>query len=205
VQIRLTDDGKATASPHSRLWQLTLLFLVVLPFLPEIVIYAVSALAKTNGCQIEAKSPCVVAGTSVSAIIVAGLDASLLRGAGFAEGISAVWLALCYVVINWGWSRALSRLLLALAVTIIFAFLPYLAPMLAIMNLVNPYCHPNAGGVGPCWIFGENVGSAAHETVSARWFMFIGAPIALGVFCVYVIVTVVIRIISARRAVRPAE
>jgi len=197
--------AQANVSSHQRLWRLAVLLLVLLPFLPEIVIYAVSALAKINGCQVDAKSPCVIGGVSVSATIAAGLEAGLLRGAGFAAGISAVWLALCYVAVNLGWSRVLSRLLLAFAVTIIFAFLPYLGPMLAILNLVNPSCHPNEGGVGPCWIFGQNVGSAAHESVSAIWLIFAGAPITLGTLCVYVIVTIIIRVVSARRAVTPAE
>lgn len=194
------------STQHSRrlLWRLLLILLVVLPFLPEIAIYLVSALAEAGGCKPGETWVCLIAGTPVSDVIVAALEFGLVVSAGFGVGGAAVWLALCYLLVTLGWARLASRLSLAFVIMLIFAFGPYFGPMLALGNLVNPNCHPNEGGVGPCVIFGGDVGSPAHETVTAPWLMFLGAPMALATFAVYVIVVIVVRVVSARRAASAA-
>ena len=80
-----------------------------------------------------------------------------------------------------------SRLMLAFSVSLIFAFVPYFGPMLSIGHLVNPNCSPNEGRVGPCVVYGGNVGSVAHDTVFLSWWVFRGAPVALAAFGLYVL------------------
>jgi hypothetical protein len=77
--------------------------------------------------------------------------------------------------------------------------------MLSIAHLENPNCHPNEGGVGPCLIYGGNVGSVAHDAVTLGWLVFAGAPIALGAYVIYVIVAIFIRLVSRRRGAPSVE
>jgi hypothetical protein len=55
---------------HSRLWRLTLVLFVALPFLPEIAIYVVAALAKIKGCNVDEKAVCVIGSVPMSDTIV---------------------------------------------------------------------------------------------------------------------------------------
>ena len=48
---------------HRHLWRLVLLLLVALPLLPEIMIYAIAALAKIKGCNVDDAKVCFIAGT----------------------------------------------------------------------------------------------------------------------------------------------
>jgi hypothetical protein len=178
---------------------------VIIPFLPEIVIWAVAAIAWTMGCQPDQKVPCLIGALPVSDVI--GL--ALQTGAGLAiAGVrsSAVWLVVihvavaawlvaCYLALMQGWARMPSRLLLGFAVALIFAFLPFFGPMLALANLVNENCRPNEGGVGSCMLFGGYVGgpdhSPAHDAVLMGWLAPHGALLALGIFGIYAIVVVV--------------
>jgi hypothetical protein len=187
---------------HRHLWRLALLLLVLLPFLPELAIYAATALAKMKGCAVDQKLACLIGPISVSGTIVWALETGLLRGASFSVGIAAAWLGLCYIVVSLGWAHMSSRLLLAFVVTVIFALLPYFGPMLALAHLVNPNCQPNEGGVGPCVIYGGHIGDAAHHAVTEPWLIFIGGPIAFGSFLVYVLVALVVRAAAAKREVR---
>lgn len=183
--------------PRRRWWRLALLLLVVLPFLPEIAIYAVGVLARIKGCVPDQKELCFIAGVNVSNVISRLLAVGLVIGSGFAGlGLAAVWLVICYLVVVRGWAGLAARLFLALLVTVMFALLPYLAPGFAIAPLVNANCQPNEGGVGSCVIFGGDI-SSAHHTVILPWLIFAGVPIALGTALVCAIVTAVIR---ARRA-----
>jgi hypothetical protein len=103
-----------------------------------------------------------------------------------------------------GWSRTRSRLLLGFAVALVFAVLPYFGPLLAIGNLVSDSCQPNEGGVGSCVMFGGYVGPA-HDAVRAGWLILAGAPIALGAFIIYAIITIIFRTLSAKRPVTPSQ
>jgi hypothetical protein len=208
--MQMKDEATVATSKHGaprRLWRIALLVLVVLPFLPEIAIYAAAALAKIMGCQLEQKAACAIGSLQISDVIAAALTAATFVGVGLAfYGIVALWLALCYFAVTKGWPHTPSRLLLALGIALVFAFLPYFGPMLAIADLENPNCQPNEGGVGPCVMFGGNVGSPAHDVVTVGWLIVVGAPIALAALVVYVIVLFVIRATAGRRsAARPAE
>ena len=124
---------------------------------------------------------------SVSTIIRLALEAGLLVGVSFGSGVVVVWLALCYVAITRGWTDLLSQLTLAFLVSLIFSFVPYFGPMMSIGHLDNPHCQPNEGGVGPCMMYGGDVGSIVHENVVLGWHVFIGAPVALGEFGAYLL------------------
>jgi hypothetical protein len=184
-----------------RLCRGALLLLVVLPLLPEVLIIAASAYAGAVGCQVDAKMACAVGPPSASEVIRTALRVAYLIGSKFADdNIVIAWLASCYLLIVLGWIRLSIRLLLALGATLIFGFLPYFGPMLAIYHLVNPFCHPNEGGVPPeCTIYGGDVGNAAHDAVRLGWKFFYGAPVALGAFAVFVILTLGARLVSRKR------
>ncbi|MCJ9706487.1 MULTISPECIES: hypothetical protein [unclassified Bradyrhizobium] len=175
---------------------------VVLPFVPELAILLTSLFAAISGCQPGTDAGCPI-GSSAAEIIRHALEASLLVGSRFGDGLAALWLAACCWLITLGWSRLWIRLLLALAVSLICAFVPYFGPMLSISYLVNPKCSPNEGGVGDCIVYGGDVGSVAHKVVSLGWRIIEGAPIAIGIFVVYAIVAALIERRSRRQGLRP--
>ena len=202
---------------HSRrhFWRLSFLLLVVVPFLPEMAIYVVAALAKAMGCQPDQKNACLIGSVPVSDVIAFALQI----GAGwivaawtngkvwfivFCIAIT-LWLIVCFVALTLGWPRTRSRLLLGFATALVFAVLPYFGPLLAIGNLLNQNCQANEGGVGPCMIFGGQVGIPAHDAVRAGWLVLAGAPIALGAFLIYAIIALVFRALSEKRAVTPVQ
>jgi hypothetical protein len=187
-------------SHRRRRWRLTVLLLVVFPFLPEILVSVVAAVAITKGCPIDAKTACVLLGVPVSRVISYLLTAGLFVAGGFVGlGLAAPWLVMCYFYITRGWAGLVARLALALSVTLIFALLPYLAPALAIAPLINAHCQPNEGGVGRCLMFGGDV-SGAHETIVLPWLITAGVPIAFGTAAVYAIVAAVVRSRAAKRS-----
>ena len=189
------------------------LLLVIIPFLPEILIWAAATIAELKGCQPDQKDACLIGTLPVSDIIAF----SLYLGAGLiiagvrasyvwlvvACGAMAGWLVACYAALILGWARVSSRLLLGFAVAAVFAFLPYFGPMLSVANLVNEHCRPNDGGVGACMMFGSYVGkpeaSPAHDAVMLGWLAPYGALLALAIFAVYAVVVIVIAIASAKR------
>jgi hypothetical protein len=177
------------------------LSLILLPLLPEVLILAASAYAGAVGCQIDSKMACAVGPPSATEIIRTALQAAYFIGSKFADdNIVLAWLASCYLLIILGWTRFSSRLLLALGASVIFGFLPYFGPILAIGPLVNPNCHPNEAGTPPeCIIYGGDVGNAAHDAVRLGWKFFYGAPVALGAFVVFVVLTLGARFVSRRR------
>jgi hypothetical protein len=178
-----------------------LLLLVLLPLLPEVLILAASTYAGAVGCQVDAKMACAVGPPSASEIIRKALQAAYFIGSEFADNnIVLAWLASCYVLIILGWTRLSSRLLLAFGVSLTLAFLPYFGPILSIGHLANPNCNPNEGGTPPgCTIYGGEVGNAAHDAVRLGWKFFYGAPVALGAFIVFVILTLGAHLVSKRR------
>jgi hypothetical protein len=183
------------------LWRGALLFLVLLPLLPEVLIVATSTYAGAVGCQVDSKMACAVGPPSASEIIRAALRAANFIGRKFADdNIVLAWLASSYFLIILGWTRLSSRLLLALGTSLILAFLPYFGPILAIGHLANSNCNPNEGGTPPeCTIYGGDVGYAAHDAIGLGWKFFYGAPVALGAFVVFAILTLVARFVSRRR------
>lgn len=187
-------------SRSQRRWRIALLGLVVVPFLPEIAFYATAGLAMLKGCAVEQKAACTIGPLSVADILANLLEAGLLIGGLFAFGGVVLWLGLCLVAVIGGWQRVWSRLLIGLAVSLVFAVLPYFAPMIAIGNFAHPQCQPNEGGVGPCVMFGDEVGSPAHESVVAGWFVFWGAPIAFAMLVIFAIVVIVLAVRGRRSA-----
>lgn len=195
--------AESNASLRRRFWRIVLLVLVVLPLLPEIVILTVSAIAELRGCHIGDETVCTIGSlSSVSSVIRLALEAGFLIGVSFSYGAAAVCLALCYVSITQGWMGFSSRLILAFSVSLTLAFVPYLGPMISIGHLENPNCHPNEGGVGPCIMYGGNVGSIVHNNIYLAWQVFWGVPVALGAFGLYVLFLLIARVALGRRATR---
>jgi hypothetical protein len=183
-------------------WRAALLLLVALPFVPELVILATSGLARLSGCDAGSDVVCRIGPSSAAAIIRNALEAGSIVGARFGDGLAAVWLAACCVLVTLGWSHLWSRLLLAFVIALVCAFVPYFGPMLSIDHLINPNCLPNEGGVGPCMIYGGNVGSVAHDAVRLGWRIIEGAPVALGIFVVYAVVAFGMYLYSKRKLSR---
>jgi hypothetical protein len=199
ANLRRSSDMASQSKERSRRWwRLALLLFVVLPFVPEITILAVTVIANAAGCEAGSKAVCKFGSLSTSSIVGLAVETGMMIGVGSGAGIVAAWLAVCYGFVTLGWSRLVSRLLVALVVSLVFAALPYLSPALSLVPLVNENCRPNEGGVGPCFIYGGDIGSVAHETVTLPWFMAQGALIALGAFVVYVIIAVILRIMPKR-------
>jgi len=169
-----------------RRWRSVLLLLVGLPFLPEIVTILVSGFAYISGCNVADRTACATGDVVLSDVIRAALKVGTAVGVIFANGLAAIWLALCYFAIMRGWRYLVSRLGLALIVSLIFAFLPYFGPMLSIGHLVNPRCRPNEGGIPPeCIIYGGDIGDAAPAVVLLIWKFVYGALIALAAFVIF--------------------
>jgi hypothetical protein len=183
---------QADSRPRRRAWHLLLLALVILPFLPELTIYAVRALAKLNGCAPDApdnSGACFLANLLMGDIVEGALQVALFVSLGFGIGFVAIWLALCYCTINRGWSRLSSRLLLAFVACAAFAIPPYLAPNFALAPLTSPEnplpnlknsnpltspenplpnpknsrCQAQGGRFKSCFIFGGDVTDTAND------------------------------------------
>ena len=198
-------------------WWLALLLLLVLPFLPELVIYAVAALAKAGGCLVNEDWVCLIAGVRVADII-----AKMLRsGISVARHTGAiVWLGFCYLAITFGWRRLASRLSLGLIVTI-FAVALYFGPEKSISDLHSNNCPLTEGGAVQgsvaqggdvqggdvqgslvqdavvqgggvhCMIFGVDIAPSVKGIVNTN-LTYLVFVIAAGAFVFYVIVAIVI-------------
>jgi len=196
-------DTNAERNGSSGRWRLVLLALVLIPFLPELAVMVASFGAHAGGCEPAANAPCNLGPLAASSVIRGALQAGSLIAIGFSFGVSALWLALCYLAIVRGWWQRWSRIALALAASVLFAVLPYFGPLLSISPLVNAECHPNEGGIPPwCRIYGGDVGDPAHEAVRIGWNVFIGAPLALLAFLVFV---VTLRVTGRRTVQRGGE
>jgi hypothetical protein len=192
-------NAKITKGLHRHRWQVALLPLIILPFVPELVVYAVAAVANAEGCPIDDGPACFIAGAKVSDIIGVFLRSSVVVAAAFAYGVAAVWLLLCYWVIGRGWTGFVSRLLLASLVSLIFGWLPYWAPGHVMEFLVNAHCQPDASGSeNACQVYGGSVGIAADEIVIVPVLRWPGSAFVLGVFVIYAIRTAV-RVVAGRR------
>jgi hypothetical protein len=184
-----------------RLWRLALIALIAVPFVPVISVYAMAALARVAGCRIDQSGECLIGSVSAGDFIVAASNAALIIGTIF-WFIVPVWLASCYFVVTQGWARTGSRLPLAFAVSMIFAFLPYCAPLLLINSLSSSDC-----SILPCRIFGGDLGNdvAKHAPDIASVGTLVGLVIALAMFALYAIGTGIVRVVSWRRTTTPAE
>jgi hypothetical protein len=202
---------KSAKHSHRHLARLALLLLVVIPFVPEIVITATAGLARLTGCLPDQKEPCGIGPPAVSAVIDWGLHAG--AGARVAVSIASLtgfylaiigWLAMCYVVLTLGWARLTSRLLLGLAVALVFALLPYFGPWLSIANLVTKHsCDPNSGHA--CIIFGGEVKEAyAAIRVIAPELLY-GGVLTMGIFLIYAICAIVAAVTGATSARRRVQ
>jgi hypothetical protein len=145
---------------------------------------------------------CAIGPFPVSSTIRLALEAGFLVGVSFGSGAVVIWLALCYVSITRGWTDLLSRLTLAFLVSLIFSFVPYFGPMMSIASLDNPLCQPNEGGVGPCVMYGGDVGRIVHDNVYLGWQLFTGGPVALGAFALYLLFLFIASYASRRRTPR---
>ena len=202
---------KSAKLSHHHLARLALLLLVVIPFIPEVIIFTVAALARLMGCVADQKEACLVGPLAVSDII----DWALLAGGvlivsstvwrtGFFLAISG-WLVVCYVVLIQGWTRVASRLMLGLVVALFFAIMPLSGPMLAIQIVANENsCAPAHSG--PCQIFGGKVEKAYAATVMTQ------SPrsdtsveLAAWIFVFYAILVIVLGVVSARRPVKAEQ
>jgi len=193
---------------HRYLARFVLLLLVAIPLLPEIVIWAVAALASLMGCRPDQKDACLIGSLAVSDVIDWALQAAGVSIVGSATERAYLylaiggWLVVCYVVLIRGWQRVTSRLLFGSLVALILALLPFWGPMLAIKMLANgPYCEP-AGSSG-CMLFGGKVNQAyAAISMADPPPYYTSALLAVGLFAVYAILVIMQRVVSARRPIR---
>jgi hypothetical protein len=179
---------------NTRYWyRLALLLLVVIPFIPEILIFAVAAFARLKGYQ---SNTCFVGSSALGRLI----DSALGLGAGLIADhvlnsqkwflifytVFTGWLVVCCLLVLKGWSRLSSRLALGFAVAVTFAVLPFFAPILAIVSIANKNsCDPN---IGPCTIFGEKVTHAyAAVALGEPILQHTGAKLAITIFAFFAI------------------
>jgi hypothetical protein len=135
-----------------------------------------------------------------SGIIRLALNAGFFIGDTLSSGVIIIWLALCYLSIGRGWTSLLSRLTFAFLVTLIFAIIPYLGPMMSIEHLRNPRCQPNEAGVGPSVMYGGDVGSIVHYNVALSLEVLKGAAVAMGAFSLYALFLLIARLAAWVRA-----
>jgi hypothetical protein len=171
--------------------------LVLLPFLPAISVYAAAALAKIKGCSVGEEETCVAGAISVSRTIVE--TAQVSAGLAVVLLVALTWLALCYLSVGLGWKRTASRLLIGLAVTLIFGGLPYFASLPVLGNFVEPNCKPYGGGFGVCGLFDGSVGGGEHILLIQVWLSFIGLPFGSLAFLVYALVILGTRELASAR------
>jgi hypothetical protein len=182
----------------SRWTQLGLLFLVLLPFLPEIAIWIIAGFAKLMGCRPE--QPCL-GSTTIGEMINWALKFSpglivtdaAIPGPWFIVffAVLGIWLTGCFVMVTLGWKRPASRLAVGFVVTLIFAFLPFLGPGLALLGLAQPKsCNP---GTGTCKIYGGEV-PEAHAVLRLWNYELQATSIGLTflLFAIYVVLVIVV-------------
>lgn len=180
----------ATVSDGRRVrrWRSILLLLVVLPFLPELAIRMIAGMAAVGGCVPGDAAPCVIATVSLGDLLRRAIEASVAIAMALGFGGIVVWLTLVFVAIQRGFATLPVRLVLAFMLTVVFALWPYLAPGLAIADLVHADCRPHEAGVGACRLYGTAMGRAANETQVVQWFAFLAGPVAMVMFAIYAFV-----------------
>lgn len=190
---------------HRYWYRFAVLLLVVIPFTPEIFIFAIAAFARFKGYQSDT---CFVGSTVLGHLI----DTALGLGAGLIVDrvlnsykwflifytAFAGWLVVCYLLLLKGWSRLSSRLALGFAIAVSFAVLPFFGPMLALVSIANKSsCNPN---IGPCILFGETVTQAYNAVALAGPLLqHQGAKLVITIFAFFAIWVVLARIIASKR------
>jgi hypothetical protein len=195
------------APVHSRqpFYRLVFLLLLTIPFLAEIAVWITASIAEVAGCRPGQTNPCMVGSLPLASLfgsallaraglIIAAVGSSDIWLLGFYIAIAG-WLMACYIVLVRGWTRTPSRIALGFGLALVYAFVPYFGPMLAITKLTNEHCRPNEGGIGACVSFGSYVGDASyspvHDAVLLGWLLPVGALLSLGTFVLYVVVILV--------------
>jgi hypothetical protein len=209
--------GRAQERRRRLFTRLSILLLLIIPFIPEIAISATAALARIGGCQPDEVGECRIAGVPVRDVIGWALEVKARfinahagdpRWATAFYLIAAIWLLACYFVVLRGWRRRSSRLVLGLILTLLFAVMPYFGSLLAIAPLANDSCQLDASRSGPCMIFGGYVGdpesSPAHAAGRIVELVIIGAPLALGMFAFYAVGVIAVGRRAAKRPTRSA-
>ena len=96
------------------------------------------------------------------------------------------------------------RLLIGLAVTLVFTVLPYFGPWLAIANYVRKdTCDPNSGSA--CKIFGGEVSDIYSAVRVTAPELLYGGLLAIGIFIIYAVAVSVKGAVSARRPIRAEQ
>jgi hypothetical protein len=171
-------------------WRSILLILVLLPFVPELAIRMIAAGAALRGCAPADASACMVGPLSFGSLLRAAITAAVAAAMALGFGGVVVWLTLAFVAVQRSFATAPVRLVLGFVLTVTFALGPYLAPGLAVADLLHGDCRPQEAGVGACRLFGEAMGKAANDTQVVQWFAFLAGPVALVMFVVYAFVAV---------------
>jgi hypothetical protein len=183
---------------------------VIVPLLPEILIGAIAGLAILAGCTPRQIPPaCKVQSFAVNEVIGWGLSAAGILSSPWSIYFYlalAAWLVVCLVVLNRGWERVMSRLVIGVAVTSLFALLPLLGPWYAIDTVADNSCNPQKAS---CVVFGGVVNNT-YAALEKRYFNIPDAEVLLtaamvGIFVVFTIFVIVRGVISARRAVESGE
>jgi hypothetical protein len=205
VDLSSVEIREANMANNNRYWyRLAMLLLVVIPFTPEIFIFAVAAFASLRGYQSDT---CFVGSSALGRLI----DTALRLGAGLiVERVSnsykwfwifytafAGWLVVCYLLLLKGWSRLSSRLALGFAVAVTFAVLPFFGPIWALVSIsTKNSCDPN---IGPCILFGEKITQAYAAVVLAEPILqYPGAKLAITIFAFFAIWVALERIVAAK-------
>lgn len=183
----------AIRSGRGRRWRLILILLVGLPFLPELAIRLLALLAGARGCAPADLDPCLIGPLSLGAMLRPAIQAAVAVAVILGFGGILVWLWLGFIAVHRGFATVARRLVLAFLITVILAYLPYLAPSLAIADLMHADCQPHDAGVGACRIYGTAMGRAPNEVQVVQWFAFTGGPLALVMFAVYAFIAVIPR------------
>jgi hypothetical protein len=180
-----------SADRRTRRWRLVLLVLVVVPFAPELAIRLVAGAAALHGCAPADAAACTIGPLSLGDLLRHAIEAAVLAAMTLGFGGIVVWLTLVFVAIHRGCSTVPVRLLLAFVLTVAFALAPYLAPAVAVADLLHGDCQLREVGVGACRLYGTAMGRAANETQVVQWFAFLAGPVALVMFAIYAFVAAV--------------
>jgi hypothetical protein len=160
----------STPDPRTgrRLWRRIFWIAVLLPLLPGAVIALIALAAGLLGCMASPMEACGPLGPLFRLAVpwAEWTGFLMLYGVVFVVGIAC--LALHRIT-----DRMAVRLLGGLAVAFLLGTMPILGPTLAMGGLVHPGCQPNEGGVGPCVMFGEDIGSSVHNLATLPWLLMI--------------------------------
>lgn len=175
-------------------------------------IWLIALAAFVGQCSLSQASPCLIGGTAVHRLIdgvlwlsAGGIVQALERSGrwlAFIYASASALLLLCYLASIRGWPDTLSRALMGLLSTIVYAFCPYFGPALAIgvLSRGGP-CEANAAGRGVCSLFGGAIDNADDVVRLAEPSLFLGAVlISSAMLLFYLLVVIAIGLIERRRS-----